>query len=101
MLMARYDLLSKKEYHDKMEQLQQKVKEIDEAIFRNGEILDGKAALSAEELIGVEKRRAMTLAEQAFSKTKEDLERDQKDAEEFVKKMNAIRHDLEKRKKEY
>jgi hypothetical protein len=32
MLMARYDLLSKKEYHGKMEQLQNKCKEIDLAI---------------------------------------------------------------------
>ena len=37
MLMARYDLLSKKEYHDKMELLQNKCKEIDQAIASSGD----------------------------------------------------------------
>ena len=50
--------------------------------------MKAKEALSAEELIGVEKRKAMTLAEQIFAKSKEDLEREQKEAEEFVKRMN-------------
>jgi len=104
MLMARYDLLSKKEYHDKMEMLKEKCVEIDAAIASSEDsdtILDGKTALSAEELIGVEKRRAMTLAEQAFAKSKEDLIREQKEAEDFVKKMNGERAELDKRKAEY
>ena len=63
--------------------------------------MKAKEALSAEELIGVEKRKAMTLAEQIFAKSKEDLEREQKEAEEFVKRMNHQRHELERRKKEY
>lgn len=104
MLMARYDLLSKKEYHDKMEQLKEKCKEIDAAIASSkdsDQILDGKTALSAEELIGVEKRRAMTLAEQAFAKSKEDLIREQKEAHDFIHKINEERAELDRRKKEY
>lgn len=104
MFMARYDLLSKKEYYEKMEELKGKCKEIDAAIASSEDsdtILDGKTALSAEELIGVEKRRAMTLAEQAFAKSKEDLVREQKEAEEFVRKLNGERAELDKRKAEY
>ena len=66
-----------------------------------GELLDGKTALSAEELMGLEKRRAMTLAEQAFAKSKEDLEREQAEAAAFVHRMNEKRAELERRKNEY
>lgn len=77
MLMTRYDLLSRKEFHDKKEQLEEKHREIEALLTSNeGELLSGKTALSAEELMGLEKRKAMTLAEQAFAKTKEDLEND-------------------------
>ncbi len=50
--------------------------------------------------MGLEKRRAMTLAEQALAKTKEDLEHDQAEAAKFVHKMNEKRADIERRKKE-
>jgi hypothetical protein len=43
----------------------------------------------------------MTLAEQAFAKSKEELIQDQKKAEEFVHKMNEERHELERRKAAY
>ena len=67
MLMTRYDLLSKHEFADKKKALEEKHKEIKAALASNmGELLDGKSALSAEELMGLEKRRAMTLAEMAF-----------------------------------
>jgi hypothetical protein len=66
-----------------------------------GELLDGKTALSAEELMGLEKRRAMTLAEQAFALTKEDLEREQAEAAAFVHRMNGKRAEMDKRKKDY
>ena len=66
-----------------------------------GELLDGKTALSAEDLMGLEKRRAMTLAEQAFALTKEDLEREQAEAAAFVHRMNEKRAELERRKKEF
>ena len=42
----------------------------------------------------------MTLAEQAFAKTKEDLEHDQAEAAKFVHKMNEKRAGIERRKKE-
>ncbi len=74
--------------------------DVEIAQAEGGQVPSGKAALSAEELIGVEKRHAMTLAEQAFAKSKEDLIRDQKEAQEFVKKMNEQRDQMEKRKKE-
>lgn len=60
----------------------------------------GKAALSAEALIGVEKRRVKTLAEQVFAKSKEEEVKDRKEAEEFVKKMNGQQNEIKKRKKE-
>lgn len=64
MLMTRYDLLSKHEFADKKKQLEEKHREIEQALQSNmGDLLDGKSALSAEELMGLEKRRAMTLAE--------------------------------------
>jgi len=66
-----------------------------------GDLLDGKSALSAEELMGLEKRRAMTLAEQAFALTKEDLEREQAEAAAFVHRMNEKRAEIERRKKEH
>ncbi len=50
--------------------------------------------------MGLEKRRAMTLAEQAFAKTKEDLEHDQAEAAKFVHRMNEKRAEIEQRKKE-
>lgn len=59
--MTRYDLLSKKEYAEKMESLQEKHRDIENSL--NLKLFDGKAALSPEEVIGVEKRKAMTLAE--------------------------------------
>jgi hypothetical protein len=97
MLMTRYDLLSKKEYHDKMELLQCKHKEVEEAMA-SGSSLD---ALNAHDVIGVQKRKAMTLAEQIFAKSKDDLKKDQKDAEDFIRRMNEQRHDIERRKKEH
>jgi hypothetical protein len=66
-----------------------------------GELLDGKTALSAEELMGLEKRRAMTLAEQAFALTNEDLKREQAEAAAFVHRMNEKRAELDRRKKEH
>ena len=64
MLMTRDDLLSKHEFHEKKKLLEEKHKEIEEALASNmGDLLDGKNALCAEDLMGLEKRRAMTLAE--------------------------------------
>jgi hypothetical protein len=102
MLMTRYDLLSKHEYHDKLKELQSKFKDVEQLLVNNaeGNLLDVKTALSAQDLMGLEKRRAMTLAEQAFAKTKEDLEHDQAEAAKFVHRMNEKRADIEKRKKE-
>lgn len=78
MLMTRYDLLSKHEYHDKLKELQSKFKDVEQLLVHNseGHMIDAKTALSAQDLMGLENRRAMTLAEQAFAKTKEDLEHD-------------------------
>jgi hypothetical protein len=103
MLMTRYDLLSKHEYHDKLKELQHKFKDVEQLLANNSEgvLINGVAALSAEDLMGLEKRRAMTLAEQAFAKTKEDLERDQAEAAKFVHKMNEKRAEIERRKKEH
>ena len=102
MLMTRYDLLSKHEYHEKLKELQAKFKDVEQLLGNNaeGHLIDAKTALSAQELMGLEKRRAMTLAEQAFAKSKEDLEHDQAEASKFVHRMNEKRADIEKRKKE-
>ncbi len=51
--------------------------------------------------MGLEKRRAMTLAEQAFAKTKEELEADQAESAKFVHKMNEKRAEMEKRKQDH
>lgn len=97
-LMTRYDLLSKKEYHDKMEQLEAKHKEVEEALTSGKNV----SQLDAADMIGVEKRKAMTLAEQVLNaKSKEELKREQKEAEEFIKKMNGQRHEMERRKKQH
>ena len=102
MLMTRYDLLSKHEYHEKLKELQSKFKDVEQLLVNNAEggLIDAKTALSAQDLMGLEKRRAMTLAEQAFAKSKEDLEHDQAEAAKFVHRMNEKRADIEKRKKE-
>jgi hypothetical protein len=102
MLMTRYDLLSKHEFHEKKKLLEEKHKEIEEALASNmGDLLDGKNALCAEDLMGLEKRRAMTLAEQAFALTKEDLEREQAEAAAFVHRMNEKRAEMDRRKKDH
>ena len=102
MLMTRYDLLSKHEFADKKKQLEDKHREVEQALASNmGDLLDGKTALSAEELMGLEKRRAMTLAEQAFALTNEDLKREQAEAAAFVHRMNEKRAEMDRRKKEY
>ena len=89
-LMTRYDLLSKHEYHEKLKELSSKFKDVEQLLTNNaeGQLINGKAALSAEDIMGLEKRRAMTLAEQAFAKTKEELEHDQAEAAKFVHRMN-------------
>ena len=65
MLMTRYDLLSKHEYHDHLKELAVKFKDVEHLLVNNaeGQLINGKNALSAEDLMGLEKRRAMTLAE--------------------------------------
>lgn len=101
-LMTKYDLLSKHEFAEKKKQLEERHKEVEQALANNmGELLDGKTALSAEDLMGLEKRRAMTLAEQAFALTKEDLEREQAEAAAFVHRMNEKRAELERRKRDF
>lgn len=98
--MTRYDLLSKKEFEEKKAQLEEKHQEVEQQLAAAAD-LKAKSALCAEDIMGLEKRRAMTLAEQAFAKSKDDLKRDQEEAAKFVHKMNEMRHDLERRKKEF
>lgn len=49
MLMTRYDLLSKHEYHDKLKELQSKFKDVEQLLVHNseGHMIDAKTALSA------------------------------------------------------
>ena len=49
MLMTRYDLLSKHEYHEKLKELQSKFKDVEQLLVNNaeGSLIDAKTALSA------------------------------------------------------
>jgi len=79
MLMAKFDLLSKKEYHEKMAQLQEQVQELDVAIASTDpreHPIQSKEMLRPEDIIGVQPRKAMTLAELAFAKSKEEEEQE-------------------------